>query len=228
MAVLMAMALVPLRDHTSSVNIALVLVLVVIVAAGTGGAGAGLVTALLAAVSFDFFFTQPYLSLKISNARDVQTTALLLVVGVVVGQIAARSRRPRSLARADLDELRRLQRLTDLAVSGDAPEDLILEVEAELIETLQLVDCRFERPPFAGDLPELAPSGAITGPVTWRAPDGLSLPAAGVAIPVVTGSQLVGRFVLVPTAGLVTPIDRRLIALALVGQLRLALTRAAA
>ena len=222
-ALLVAMALVPAREHTANVNIALALVIVVIAAAGIGGSQAGLVTALTAALAFDFFFTQPYLSLKIDDAADVQTTVLLLVVGLVAGQIAARSRRPKATKRSNLDELRRLQRVTDLAARGDSPDDLVLEVQAELIETLQLVDCRFERPPFVGAYPELTSTGGLVGPVTWRAPDGLSLPSEGITIPVIAGDELYGRYVLVPTPGLVTPLDRRLIATALVGQLRVAL-----
>lgn len=222
-ALLVAMALVPVRDHTANVNIALALVIVVVIAAGIGGSQAGLVTALTAALAFDFFFTQPYQSLKISAAGDVQTTVLLLLVGLLAGQVAARSRRPKVAKRSNLEELRRLQRVTDLAANGDTPEDLVLAVEAELIETLQLVDCRFERPPFVGTYPELTSTGGLVGPVTWRAPDGLSLPSEGVTIPVIAGDALYGRYVLIPTPGLVTPLDRRLIATALVGQLRVAL-----
>ena len=66
----------------------LVLVVVVVVAAVTGGRVAGAVAAITAALSFDFFHTTPYLSLTMDSSDDVETTVLLLIVGVVVGTIA--------------------------------------------------------------------------------------------------------------------------------------------
>jgi hypothetical protein len=226
-ALVVCMALVPMRDHTSNVNIALALVLVVLGAAAIGGSVAGLSTALVVAAAFDFFFTQPYLSLKIADARDVQTTLLLLAVGLAVGQIAAMGERFRSGRRADVSELRRLHHVSALLRDGDSSSELIESVGADLVDVLELAHCRFERPAFGMTLPELAPSGALVGPVAWRGAKGLVLPRAGVAIPVVAGGRLLGRYVLVPVPGLVISLERRLLATALVGQLQLALAPAA-
>ena len=76
----------PLFDGT---NAALVLMIVVVAVAALGGRAAGIITALIAVVSFDFFHTEPYLSLAIDSRDDVETTLLLLVAGVLVGTIAS-------------------------------------------------------------------------------------------------------------------------------------------
>src|SRR5437588_9084498 len=86
-----AALLVAVRDQVATVNVALVLVLLVLLGAVIGGRRAGVVSAVVAAMSLDFFHTLPYNSLKIANSNDIQTTVLLLVVGVAVGEIAGRS-----------------------------------------------------------------------------------------------------------------------------------------
>ena len=63
--------------------------------AAVGGRAAGIVTALTAVVSFDFFHTQPYLSLAIDSRDDIETTVLLLVAAVLVGTIATAGRSAR-------------------------------------------------------------------------------------------------------------------------------------
>lgn len=88
-----ALALVPVRAHISSANLALVLVVVVVAVAALGSRAAGVVAALSAAAWFDFFLTRPYQRFVISDSDDVTTTLLLLAVGVAVSQLAAYARR---------------------------------------------------------------------------------------------------------------------------------------
>ncbi len=73
-------------------NVALVLVLVVVLAAIGGGREAGAVAAVSAALSFDFFHTVPYLTLQIDSGDDVETTLLLLGVGLAVGHLGVDAR----------------------------------------------------------------------------------------------------------------------------------------
>ena len=80
-----AMALVPLRGHVSTDVIALLLALTVVAGGVLAGRAGGIAAALMAAVGFDFFFTQPYLSLKIADGNDILTTLVLLMVGLAVG-----------------------------------------------------------------------------------------------------------------------------------------------
>ena len=93
-----AAVLVPFRGDIATANMALIMVIVVVLAAAVGGRGAGAVGAVVAALSFDFFLTQPYLSMQIESADDVETTVLLLVIGLIVGEIVVRARRSRTAA----------------------------------------------------------------------------------------------------------------------------------
>jgi len=92
--VVMAMALVPLRDFLGHQNVAILLLLGVEVVAATGGRVGGLVAAVVAALSFDFFYTEPYLELVILDRLDIITVILLFVVGLATSEIThIRSRR---------------------------------------------------------------------------------------------------------------------------------------
>jgi K+-sensing histidine kinase KdpD len=90
----MAMLLVPLRDFLGHQNAAILLLLGVQVVAATGGRVAGLIAAAVAALSFDFLFTEPYLQLVILHRLDIITVILLFVVGLATSEITHfRSRR---------------------------------------------------------------------------------------------------------------------------------------
>ena len=221
-----AAALVPLRAHTDNTNIALVLAVVVIAAAVAGGSWAGVVSALVAAISFDYYFTQPYQSLKMTDSNDVVTTVLLLVVGLVVGQAAARARRAMGRRRRNVRELRRIPRIAELAASGEAPDDLTLEIGAELIDALSLRACTFEWPPFTHDLPVMGRGGQVEHTREVWIDDGYELPTEGVALEVTAGPDTIGRFVLTPRPGVGVPLEQRLIAIALASQLAVVLARA--
>ncbi|MFE6156682.1 DUF4118 domain-containing protein [Streptomyces sp. NPDC057889] len=88
---LVALALVPFRTGLSQTNAALVLVVVVVAIAALGSRPAGALAALSAAAWFDFFLTRPYQTFDINASDDIETAVLLLIVGLIVSQIAARA-----------------------------------------------------------------------------------------------------------------------------------------
>jgi two-component system sensor histidine kinase KdpD len=89
-----AMLLVPLREILGAPNIAIILLLGVQAIAIAGGRQGAIVGALVASLSFDFFFTEPYLQLVIDDRHDLITALLLFVVGVATSELYAfRSRR---------------------------------------------------------------------------------------------------------------------------------------
>ena len=100
--IVVAGALVGVRDSVANADVALLLVLVVVLAAVTGGWQAGAVGRSSAALSFDFFHTKPYLSLTIDSRDDVETAPLLLLVGSPSASRRAgpRERAPRPGTRA--------------------------------------------------------------------------------------------------------------------------------
>jgi hypothetical protein len=224
-----AAGLVAIRDHFAPVNVVLVLVLFVLLGATIGGRRAGVVSALIAAVSFDFFHTTPYNSLKMDNASDIETTVLLLVVGLALGEIALRADRIRFAVGGTRRDLGRVHRVARLAADGETVDDLISAVAAELTDTLGLTRCSFERAPFRGEYPTLQPTGAITGHgIRHYTHDGYELPREGVELPVLVHDQPIGRFVLIPSPGRGVSIDHRIVAVTLADQLSVVLGRRAA
>lgn len=218
-----AAVLVGLRGEMVNTNVALILVLFVLAGAVTGGRGAGILSALVAAMAFDFFHTKPYGTLKMTSADDVETTVLLLAAGLAAGEVAVWSQRLRDRLKSHGDEIRRMHRVAELAAGGETPEDLTLTVAAELSEALHLSDCRFERPPYEGDLPILERSGVVQSSHHRYTRDGFELPREGVALPVRGPAGPVGRFVLLPTPGVGVSKEQRLLAVALADQLGMAL-----
>lgn len=82
-----SMFLVPLRDFLGAPNVAIVLLLGVQLLAITAGRRGGIVGAIVAALSFDFFFTEPYLELVITDRHDIITALLLLLTGVATSEL---------------------------------------------------------------------------------------------------------------------------------------------
>lgn len=218
-----AMALVALRDTMVSANVALVLVAVVVLVAVGGGRAAGATAAVFAALSFDFFFTKPYLHLRIATGDDVETTVLLLAVGLVVGHVAARGRRARTTAEARRGEVRRIYRVAELAAKGDDATDVIMAAQAELIDLLALRDCRFEAPPFHSALERIERSGAMSRHDHYVHDAGFELPRDGVELPVLGRGHVLGRFVLSPTPHTGVSLEQRVVAVALADQVGAAL-----
>jgi K+-sensing histidine kinase KdpD len=221
-ALAVAGVLVPLRDVVDHAVVALALAVVVVAAAALGGRRAGMVTAAVAALSFDFLHTQPYQSLKIADVDDALTTALLLVLGVIAGVVAERLYQARQ-RRSEIGELQRLRRVTDRASNGDTSEDLTLQVSAELLDALHLRDCWYEPAPFLGPLPVLAPDGSVADRSHRWLARGTELPRQGAAILLWSAGRLVGRFVLSPSPGTGVDVERRVVAVTLVEQLGLVL-----
>ncbi len=87
-----AALLVPFRGTFASTAAALVLVIVIVAVAVIGNRLAGVVASASAALWFDFFLTRPYDRFAISHRPDLETTIAIFVVGVLVTEVAERSR----------------------------------------------------------------------------------------------------------------------------------------
>jgi len=124
-------------------------------------------------------------------------------------------------------QLRRMQRIAGLAAGGEGVDDLLLAVTAELIETLELRNCWFERPPFLAGLPRVERTGVVEATEHRYANGDFELPREGAVLPVVASGSTLGRFVLIPTPGVGISKDDRLVALTLADQVGIVLGRAA-
>ncbi|MGH8999181.1 MAG: DUF4118 domain-containing protein [Acidimicrobiia bacterium] len=218
-----AAALVSVRGEIDNANVALLLTVVVVAAAAIGGRVAGAVAAVSAVLSFNFFHTQPYLSLAIDSGDDVETTVLLLVVGLAVGQLARWARTASAEAKAGRDELARIRRLSDQVARGRDAADVIQEAQTQLSELLGLESAQFEAPPYASleELPVLERNGGVAAARYRAGRDGefgLEWPAGAVSLPVLARGREVGRFVLHPRAGSAVPLEPRIVAIALADQ----------
>jgi hypothetical protein len=191
-------ALLPFRSRVTSANVALILVLCVLAAAiGRGRLGATL-AALSSALWFDVLFTRPYGSLTINRADDMITTGLLVVVGLIAGELVIRARRSVQAAYAARRDVARLQRISELAAGGEPAGTLIRLVEDELVELLGLRGCRWERPPYATDLPLLRHGRVRVSALGDLEPEHLARsPRNQVALPVWGEGRELGRLVLV-------------------------------
>jgi hypothetical protein len=217
--VLAALVLVPLRDEIRTSNVSLVLVVVVVIAAVLGGRVGGAVAALVSMAAFDFFFTRPYDSFTINSRDDVETAVLLLVVGLIVGEVVVRARRSHAVAQESRAEVVRVRRLSELAAGGEPAGRLIGIVQGELVSLLPVRECRFEPLPFRHTVPELTHQGVrIPGSDEPRGGDS----DRTVALPVFGEGRPVGRFVLqleTGSTGIEVPPEDRALALALADQL---------
>jgi K+-sensing histidine kinase KdpD len=208
-----AALLIPSRGHLDSADDALVLVLVTVAVALRGNRAAAAVCALLAAVSFDFFLTVPYESFRISGNRDLTTEILFVVVGLLVGELAARGQRHRRAAVEGRHELGRIHNLAERIAGGEEPDFVLMAVAAELRDLLSLQDCRFVWDPPSERGARIDPDG-----LQWPTASA-GLPTRQVQLPVRGGGRNVGTFLLTPTPSLPISQERCVVAVALADQL---------
>ena len=209
----LACLLVTVRGVLDHADLALLMVLAIVAVATSGDRIAAAIAAMIAAASFDFFLTQPYGSLRVDSAPDVETTLILLVIGLAVGQISILGRERRRDAQRAQEELTRLEHVAARIATDPRDTPLVTLIEEEISAALSLTECRFqlERP----SLPELSADGRVETSTLVFTGDGFELPRDGVALAVVGDGSTVGWFRLVPRRGIAVPIESRRVAVAL-------------
>jgi Domain of unknown function (DUF4118) len=224
--IVVALLLVPVRSDLHNANLALILVLVVVIAAIIGGRRAGALAAIVATLSFDFFLTRPYLSLKIETSNDLETAVILLGVGLLVGAVASRGRRSERGRERAGEAISRVHRVADLNARGAPVDEVVAGVVREVRELLGLQDCWLEFPPFGYVMPSLERGGNVEGSEHRWFGGGLSLSEDGVGILVLEQGNPVARIVLIGDPGHAATIEERVVAVALADQLGVALALA--
>lgn len=220
-----ALALVPFRTALSGTNAALVLVAVVVavvVAAAPASRAAGTVAPLSAAVWFDFFLTRPYQRFTIGSTADVETAALLLVTGLIVGAVTSRARRLQKDVDGEAADVSRLYGTMRMVEDHTDPGTVVEHVRQQLTGLLDLRDCRFEYGPASGALPCLDHDGNVWQGLSAEAreatfwPD--AWPESETELPVIGAGERQGRFLLDARPGPLPPVRARLVAVALAAQ----------
>ena len=123
-------------DHEVTIpNLSLIYVVPVVAAAVVFGLGPSLFSAVLGALAYNFFLTEPRYSLAVDDPANIWAIALLFVVGCIASAVASTARR-----RADDVSLLRRQAAVLQACSRDivATEDMreIVSVAATALEAL--------------------------------------------------------------------------------------------
>ncbi len=207
--------LLPWRSSWSNTNVALLLVVVVVAVSGIGNRWAGALAAVGAAVWFDFFFTVPYERFTISRSADLTTFILLFAVGVAVSQLAARARRLKVITINDEHYLSQIRESAALAQSARSPDAVIERVREQLIDVLDLRDCRFEYGVLLGHPPRLERDGTVLTPNGRWPVDASGWPGEDVELRVFGNGQYHGRFMMAPKAGSTPSPQARLVAVTL-------------
>jgi Domain of unknown function (DUF4118) len=101
----------PLRAYTSASNLAFAFLVLTIVVAEAGGRGAGLVTAVMSALSLNFFLTAPYLTLSIHEPNDIVAFVALAASGLIAAAFGQRRQRSSEAARRSRGEIYALRRM---------------------------------------------------------------------------------------------------------------------
>jgi K+-sensing histidine kinase KdpD len=199
--VALALSVLPLRGQTPSATVALALAVLVSAVAAIGGRLPAAIAAVSAALSFDALYTKPYGSVSISNAGDVETTLLLLVGGLIVGQLSARNREHRRRVSQSGDTLSRIQTIAEMLATGTPANAVVAAIARELQDMLGLRSCWFD-PSFPDAVgPMIERNGEVSWGRIWWGFDTLGLPGKQISLGVENQHRLLGRFVLVADPG---------------------------
>jgi K+-sensing histidine kinase KdpD len=196
----LAAVLVPFRSSFANTAAALAMILIVVAVAGAGNRLAGFVAAVSAAAWFDFFLTRPYEQFTINRAADIETTVLVLVIGVAVTEIAVWGRGQHSAASRRAGYLDGINDAARAVAAGDSPSAVVERISSGLVQLLALRSCEFQYGIAGiGGPARLEHDGTITfageahEPIAGEWPPGVAL-----ELLVESGGRLRGRFLMRP------------------------------
>ena len=203
--------LVPFRGSFANTDAALALILIVVAVAAAGNRPGGYVAAVSAAVWFDFFLTRPYERFTINRAADVETTVLVLLIGIAVTEIAVWGRRQHADAGRRAGYLDGINDAARAAAAGESASALIDRLSGSLTRLLGLRSCEFQYGVAGIGRPaRLDRDGSVQGG-SWVSGTGIELLAE-------SAGRLQGRFLMQPGPGEIPSREQLLVAVALADQ----------
>jgi K+-sensing histidine kinase KdpD len=213
-------ALVPFRSSVPNTDAALALILVVVGVAASGHRLAGVLAAASAAVWFDFFLTMPYERFTITGRTDIETTVLLLAIGVAVTEIAVWGRRQHAAAARRGGYLDGLNAAARAVATGESAAALTGQVGEQLTRLLSLSGCRYQNGAAGiGHPARLLRDGRILlGDRGWDIERAGLTAGTEIELLVEAGGLLQGRFLLTPGPLTHPSLEERLVAVALADQ----------
>src|SRR5690348_11116822 len=217
--------LVPFRGSFANTDAALALILVVVAVAANGYRLAGILAAISAAAWFDFFLTHPNERFTITRRTDLETTILLLFIGVAVTEIAVWGRRQHAAASRRAGYLDGIHAAAQAAATGSSPIALIDQVASQLTRVLSLQACRFQYGAAGLGRPaRMRHDGSVlVADRSWDV-DARGFPTGtDTELLVEGGGVFQGRFLMTPGPGTRPAAEQRLLAVALADQVGAAL-----
>jgi K+-sensing histidine kinase KdpD len=201
------------------------MLLVVVAVAANGNRLAGILAAVSAAVWYDFFLTQPYERFTITRRTDIETTILLLIIGIAVTELAVWGRRQQAAASRRAGYLDGINAAAQSVATGGSPSALIDQVSSQLTRLLSLQACRFQHGVAGlGQPARMRHDGTITvARGAWDADTQGFPPGTDTELLVESGGVFQGRFLMTPLPGAHPTQEQRLLAVAFADQVGAAL-----
>jgi K+-sensing histidine kinase KdpD len=220
----LAAILVPFRSGFANTDAALAMILVVVAVAANGNRLAGNLAAVSAAAWYDFFLTRPFETFDITSRTDIETTVLLLVIGVAVTELAVWGRRQHSDAARRAGYLDGINDTARSVAAGHSRSGLAEQVCAQLTELLSLRSCRFQYGVAGVGRPArlLQDGRVVIGDVPWDADHAGLSPGTDIELLAENGGMLQGRFLMTPRPGARPTLEQRLMAVAFADQVGVA------
>jgi K+-sensing histidine kinase KdpD len=216
--IVLAACLVPARTSFAPSAAALLFVALIVAVAVLGSRLSGFIASVSCGLWFDFFLTRPYERFAISQRADLETTISLFVVGIIVTELAARSRHHRQVAVQEADHVAVIHELSEMVSLGVPAARVVEAATDQLVELLQLRRCRFESGPPAQNRTTVMSDGEVVhGGFLWGV-CAMGLPGSEVDLPIHYAGKVLGRFVMVPTPGWPVPLEKMIVAVAIAGQ----------
>lgn len=216
MPLVVGAVLVPFRGNFANTAAILTMVVIIVAVAVSGTRIAGIVASASAALWFDFFLAPPYDRFTISHRPDLETTIALFVVGVLVTELAARSRQHWQDAYSSTAYVAMIHGVAVLCADSAPISDLINQVTTLLTELLALRSCRFDRALSDPPLARIDANGEVAHVgMRWPAKE-IGIPGPEAEILAKWRGRVAGRFVVTPTPGAAVSLEQRLVAVVLV------------
>ena len=150
------MPLLPYLDHA---NIVMLFLLAVVGVAAWYGRGPAMLVAILNVLSFNFVFVPPYFTFAFDTLQSILTFVVMLIVGLIVGQLTARFRHQAQIAGAREERARFLYEMAR-ELSGALAVEQVIEISERCVEASFRVKARLL---LSDDQDRLQPSLARPG-----------------------------------------------------------------
>ncbi len=128
--ILFSAGLFAMRAHLTDPLVALLYLLPVVLSTTYGGLGPGALSALCAFLGFNYFFIQPYYSLRVHQTQDLLALMVFLIVAIVTSELVGRAQSSTVAANAREREAIWLYELST-ALAGSNDDHTIVRILAE-------------------------------------------------------------------------------------------------